>query len=528
MRHPANARGSQNAIELLIGPGVATRPLPSAAARHFDAGLRALAREALPEAVRHWRDAVRIAPQHPECHAALGLAAARAGDAATALHALRNATTLAPSARATWRLRADCALLLGANSDAFEALRQLVRIDPDDMDALGSLGALYRQADEPAAALRALHRVLERNPRDVRALSNTALVFLDLGEFTMAQGAARAAIAIDPHHRDAKWNLALLELLHGDFERGWASHECRAPLRVLEASTRAYQEPRWHGEALDGALYIWPEQGLGDVMQFVRFVPEAAQRVGARGRTMVAVPAPLLELVRASLPHTIDVLDADAPPPAFVAHVPLLSLPYAMQLGDRLGSELVPYLHPSGTRPRVLDELLPHTRSHALRVGIVWAGQPRHSNDRNRSMSFELIHELADLPGIDLLALQKGVGEDVLEAWNQARQQAGRRTIPPLASHCHSFADTAHAVAQLDLVITVDTAVAHLAGAMGRETWVLIPFIPDWRWQIERDDSPWYPHARLFRQPKTGDWASVVGQVSTALREKIAHTRLAA
>lgn len=528
MRNPAPARGSQAAIDLLIGPGVATRPLPPAAARHFDAGLRALVREALDEAVQQWRAAVRLAPQHVECHAALGLAAARRGDASTAIEALSTATSLAPAARSLWRLRADCALLLGANSDAFEALRRLVQLNPDDMDALGSLGALYRQADQPVAALRALHRVLERDPTDARALSNSALVFLDLGEFAMAQEAARAALACDPTRGDARWNLALLELLHGDFDRGWASHECREPLRVLESSTRAYREPRWDGEPLSGTLYIWPEQGLGDTMQFVRFVPEAARRVGPGGRVILAVPAPLLALVRASLPTSIEVVDVDAALPAFDAHRSLLSLPHAMQLGHHLGADRVPYLRTTGAVPPGLEAALPSRRSHALRVGLVWAGQPRHANDRNRSMTLETLIGLADLPGLELFALQKGAGEDALERCNASRQSAGRSVITPLAPHCQSFADTAHAVARLDLVITVDTAVAHLAGAMGRETWVLLPFVPDWRWQIGRTDSPWYPHTRLFRQPVAGAWDQVIHAVAAALQQRVALHRQAA
>jgi Flp pilus assembly protein TadD len=528
MHQPAPDRGASTAIDILIGPGVATRPLPSAAARRFDAGLRALARDAVVDAVRHWRDAARLAPRHAECHAALGLAASRAGDTTTALEALRTATTLAPHAPSLWRLRSDCALLLGANSDAFDALRELLRLDPDNMDALGNLGALYRQAGEPMHALHALHRVLAHHPSDVRALSNTALVFHDLGEFAMARDAAAAALALDPQHADAQWNLALMQLLHGDFDSAWASHESRAPLRVLEQSTRAYREPRWHGRALVGTLFLWPEQGLGDVMQFVRFVPEAARRVAPHGRVVLAVPAPLVALIRTSLPSAIEVIDADSTPPAFDAQLSLLSLPHVMELGHQLGAEQVPYLRASGPLPSTLDQVLPPQRSSALRVGIVWAGQPRHANDRNRSMPLDVIGGLADLPGVDLFALQKGAGESALAEWNANRTRVGAPIITPLAPQLHSFADTAHAVSRLDLVIAVDTAVAHLAGAMGVETWMLIPFVPDWRWQIARTDSPWYPRTRLFRQPAAGAWEPVLQSVVATLRERVAMRRRAA
>jgi tetratricopeptide (TPR) repeat protein len=528
MHHPAPHRGATSAIELLVGPGVPESPLAPAAQRAFRAGLRAFARDDARGARRYWQDAARLAPHAPEVAAALGIAAARTGDADAARAALREATRLAPDALALWRLRADTALLAGANSDAFEAFLELVRRAPDDAEALGNLGALYREAGEPLMALKALNRALSLDPSSARTLSNTALAFHDLGEFAMAREAAAAAVARDPAYGNAHWNLALMDLLHADFVRGWAGHEQRESVRVLEQTTRRYGAPRWDGQPLDGTLFLWPEQGLGDQLQFVRFVPDVLDRLGPTGRLVVATPTPLVALFRAALPDTVTVLAADAEPPAFAAHAPLMSLPFVLGLAGRVRGDAVPYLHPVGVVPDALDAVLPEDGDERLRIGFVWAGQPKHLNDRNRSTTLETIAPLFDLPGVDAYSLQKGVGEDRIAPFNAQRAQEGRPGITPLGHLLGDFTHTAHAVARLDLVITVDTSIAHLAGAMGRAVWLLIPFVPDWRWQLARADSPWYPSARLFRQEARGAWGPVIARVAHAITSRTVAGRRAA
>jgi hypothetical protein len=319
-----------------------------------------------------------------------------------------------------------------------------------------------------------------------------------------------------------------MELLHGDFTRGWASHEQRAPVRRLEQTTRHYAVPRWDGAPLTGALLLWPEQGLGDFLQFVRFVPDVVQRAGPAARVVLATPTPLRALVRAALPDSIEVIDADDAPPPIAAHAPLLSLPFLLDLGASLRAERVPYLHRTGTPPAVLDTLLPEAQAEPLRVGFVWAGQPRHLNDRNRSTTLETLEPLMDIPGIQPFSLQKGAGEDRIPAFNALRQSAGKSPLIALGHTFESFADTAHAISRLDLVITVDTAVAHLAGAMGCAVWLLIPFVPDWRWQIGRSDSPWYGSVRLFRQTARGDWSAVITAAAQALAARTPRARQAA
>jgi hypothetical protein len=255
---------------------------------------------------------------------------------------------------------------------------------------------------------------------------------------------------------------------------------------------RAWSTPRWNGEVLPGQrLLIWAEQGLGDTLQFARY----ARLLARAGADVVLEVQPSLErLVRESLPD-VEVIAYGQSIPDHDAQVPLLSLP--LILGTRLGSipADVPYLSADPERVRAWAERL-GPPGGMRRVGLVWAGNREHKNDRRRSLEPDLLRPLAELPSIEWL-----------------RVQPGATPRPPLemvdrTAELADFADTAALLMQLDLVITVDTSVAHLAGALGRPVWIMLPYEPDWRWLLERTESPWYPTARLFRQARPGDWSS--------------------
>jgi hypothetical protein len=297
-------------------------------------------------------------------------------------------------------------------------------------------------------------------------------------------------------------------LLLGDYERGWAEYEWR--WRTGEMHLPSFAQPRWDGAPLGGrTVLLYAEQGLGDALQFVRYAPLVRQR---GGRVIVACRAPLLRLL-AGCAGIDRLADQAGDLPAFDVYAPLLSLPHL--LGTTLATvpAAVPYLHAD---PALVERWRGELAAGpAFRVGIGWQGSPLHPADRRRSVPVSFFRPLAAVPGVRLYSLQKGTGAEQLGGPH------GRFPAEDLSPRLADFADTAAVMKNLDLVITVDTALAHLAGALGLPVWVALPFAPDWRWLTGRDDSPWYPTARLFRQPRAGAWAEVFGALAAELRRLV-------
>jgi hypothetical protein len=270
----------------------------------------------------------------------------------------------------------------------------------------------------------------------------------------------------------------------------------------------------WEGERLDGkTILLQSEQGFGDAIQFFRYVPAVAEH---GGRIVLRVERAVVRLA-ASLPGSIVIKPADARLPPFDVWCPLMSLPHI--LGTRVDSipAALPYL---GTRRGIAERQQRNLAGMTgLRAGLAWAGSARHVNDLRRSIGLERLRPLLEVPGVSWASLQVGP-----RAADLADLPAG--TIADLSGRLTDFAETAGAIANLDLVITIDTAVAHVAGAIGKPVWIMLPFSPDWRWMLERDDSPWYPTMRLYRQPRPGDWDDVLARVAVDLRERVAaHAR---
>jgi hypothetical protein len=339
-------------------------------------------------------------------------------------------------------------------------------------------------------------------------LHNKLQALLNLLRVREAGELARHAAALYPDDADLRWNLAVAQLLLGDFDAGFAAHEARwqaagfgsRPVAAIEA------RPRWSGrESLrGGTILLFAEQGLGDSIQFLRYVP----LVAAQAREVWLQVPPALASLAAGMAPNCRLLAAGEPWPEFDWQCPLLSLPHAFRtrLADVPAS--IPYLHANDLQVQQWQARLP--ADGRRRVGIVWSGNPGHGNDRNRSIALGLFRQLAAEPCL-FVSLQPQVRESdraALAAWPG---------LLDLGPQLNDFADTAALLATLDLVITVDTSVAHLAGALGRPVWVLLPYCPDWRWLLERTDSPWYPTARLYRQPARGDWAPVLAAVRADL-----------
>jgi len=350
----------------------------------------------------------------------------------------------------------------------------------------------------------------EPRPTQVTSLADVAALTADARAIEAAVVEAirefEQAIAAEPKFAEAHWNLGLALLTLGELPRGWREYEWRLQCQPFgdDGLNLAGVTP-WRGEPLAGrTLLVRREQGAGDTAQFLRFLPGLCDR-GAR--VLLHVRPEMAALARSVDPRA-ELVDPAAPLPAPDYYVNLLSLPRWLEVTLDVLPGPMPYLHADPARSE-------HWRSRLAgypgrRIGLVWGGNPKHKNDRNRSCPLAVFKPLLDLPGISWFSLQKG---------DPARQLAelDRSGIIDLGSDLKDFADTAAVLDNLDLLITVDTSVAHVAGALGRPAWVMIPKAPDWRWLLDREDSPWYPSLRLFRQEGVSGWHGVRDRIAEAL-----------
>jgi len=341
------------------------------------------------------------------------------------------------------------------------------------------------------------------------------------GEIDEALAVSHRAVALDPDQPQARYNHALFLLMNGDLEKGFAEYQWGRKCKTSSHSYPTYSEPEWQGEALCGrTLLLFAEYGLGDALHFVRYLPMAA----AMGGSIVLLVQPALVPPLRMMPG-VTVVARGEPLPPFDLQLPLMSV--ARVFGTTLDTipAAVPYLHPDPAklalwRSALDDATLDGTTlgdttlgdATPLKVGVVWAGNPRHSGDRQRSLSAEAVLPRLVTPGVQLYNLQK----EPRPADVPVLAELGADIID-LAPALGDFADTAAAIGALDLVIAVDTSVAHLAGALGRPVWVLLPHALDWRWLRDREDSPWYPTMRLFRQHKPQAWEGVLARASCEL-----------
>jgi hypothetical protein len=335
------------------------------------------------------------------------------------------------------------------------------------------------------------------------AYNNLGLTQVEYGDREAAARSYEEALRLKPDYADAHLNRALLWLLLGDFERGWPEYEWRWRCRGFPKP--AFRQPAWDGSPLQGrTILLHAEQTLGDTLQFIRYAPLVRQR---GGKGLLVVPPPLLSLL-ARCPGVDGLAAQGSPLPDFDIHAPLLSLPGLFRTTLATIPAEVPYL---AADPQLVERWRREEDrlTGAFRVGLVWQGPSKHQWDRQRSLPLERFEPLARLPGVRLFRLQPGPGAE------QLRSIGERFPVIDLGSRLDpaSFEDMAAVMASLDLIISVDSDLAHLAGALGRPVWLLLPFAPDWRWLLGREDSPWYPTMRLFRQKEPGNWDGVVDAV---------------
>jgi tetratricopeptide (TPR) repeat protein len=385
-------------------------------------------------------------------------------------------------------------------------------LNPADPLTCNNIGNALQSLGRQEEAVGWFDKALELRPNFEMALNNKGHSLTQLYRFDEAFEIYHGLKRSGANTPEAEWNLSLLQMLTGDFEAGWAGREARWNMPSHSFAYPKFSQAMWLGkESIEGkTVLVRADEGLGDSIQFARYVPMVAAR-GAR--VILAVAAPVYPLLSGLTGVSQCIPLSAGPPPAFDLHCPMSSLPLAF--GTRLEtipSEISYLPPPSEDRIRAWQERLgPHDK---LRVGLVWSGNPAHKNDHNRSLPLQALSRLLEAD-VHFVSLQKDPKADDKSFLRE------RADIVDLTEHLTDFSETAALVSCLDLVITVDTSVAHLAAALGRPTWILLPYVPDYRWLLDRDDSPWYPTVRLFRQTETRDYADVLDRVRTALQTLI-------
>ena len=514
----------------------------------------------LAEAEAIYRQILAVDPRHADAMHLLGVLAGQAGRHDAAADLIGKAVALAPHfALAHFNLAT--ALNEGGRRDAaIAACRRTLELQPGHAEAHFLLGTLLMKKEQPAEAAAAYRRTLELKPDYAEAHNNLSVALRDQGHDDEAMAACRRAIQIKPDYalahfnvgnalRDqnntdeamaayrraleiqpdlpaVKWNYSQLLLLRGDFERGWPLYEARLDARIhgaskiFGASQGGFHQPVWGGGPLDGRrILLRAEQGFGDTLQFVRYAPLVAQR----GGRVILECQPGLKSLLTSVENVSQIIERGEPLPALDLHCPMMSLPLAF--GTRLATipAGIPYLRADARKAAQWRGRLEQRENslgkgnapqrRALKIGLVWAGSTRPDQptatalDRRRSIALSRLAPLAAVPGTLFVSLQKGASA------KQAQTPPEGMALADWTDELHDFSDTAALVEALDLVISVDTAVAHLAGALGKPVWLLNRFDTCWRWMLERGDSPWYPTLRQFRQPGFMEWDPVIAEV---------------
>lgn len=432
----------------------------------------------------------------------------RVGEAENLLDDILSA---APDTAPALNLKAVLLFRTNRNEAAVALMERAVGLAPDAAAFRRNLCPIYERVGRYDDALRVGRQAIDVDRYDLQTLHNLALIHYRRLELDDSIACARRALAIDPSAPGPHLQLAETLLLKGEFAEGWDEYEWRYRTDGAALPLPSNDRPQWDGTPLPGkTLLLIADQGFGDSIQFCRYVPWVRERCAD---VIVAADRTLHPLIRQVGPG-VKTVDRWEECPSFTAYCPLSGLPRLHRTRLHTIAGPAAYLRADAERTGSwrarLDGLIqPRTR----RVGIVWAGRPTHNNDANRSIKLTELGPIAEMDGITLVSLQKGSGQREIAAY------FGRAPLLNAAAMVADFADTMAVIEALDLVVAVDTAVAHLAGAMGKPVWIMLPYAPDWRWLLDRNDSPWYPTARLFRQARAGDWSTLVRLVAESLSQ---------
>ncbi|MCF2972590.1 tetratricopeptide repeat protein [Synechococcus sp. Nb3U1] len=489
----------------------------------------------LDAAIDHYRQALKLNSRHVDALNNLGVALWEQGRQSVAIQHYQKALTLKPDhANAKTNLEeviaayraalaqdpnhADAhnnlAVALFAQNNLQEALhhyQEAIRLRPEFPQAHQNAGVVLWSLNRVEEAITHLRRAIALKSDYADAYNVLGVAYHSQGNLLPAIACFEQAFALDPNCVSAPWNRSLALLSSGDLKQGFAEYEWRWKQEGIPP--RTFAQPLWDGSDLTGkTILLYAEQGLGDTIQFIRYVPQVAEM---GGRVIVECQEVLVELFQ-GIPGIAQLIARGKPLPEFDVHAPFLSLPHLLGTTLETIPTHTPYLQVPKDKTLKLEELDPLLAEGdpVLKVGIVWAGNPDHKGDRFRSTKLEHFQPLLGIPGVRFYSLQKGPKESELKTLPEGE-------VFDLAPHIQDFADTACLIQQLDLIITVDTSVGHLAGALGKPVWLLLSYSPDWRWLRERKDSPWYPTHQLYRQPSMGDWQSLFQELSQSLTNHV-------
>ncbi len=472
-------------------------------------------RGACEEAIANYEQAIRLDAGFAEAYGNLGGVLREKGRFKEAIAACRRATQLKPDYVEAYGHLGISLYEQGCYDEAMENFERAIQLKPDCADSYSNLGGVLVKQNQLEEAISACRRAIRLKPDFAEAYNNLGIALFNKGLYAEAIENFDQAIEVKPDYVGAYMNRAFTFLLKGDFKRGWKDYCWR---RKAESEKTVYphryQVPLWDGSPFAGSrLLVHYEQGAGDNIQCVRYLP----LVKSHGGTVIfETPKSLSGLLREfdGIDELVEASCEGKPPSVeFDFYIPLMDLPRVFGTALETIPADVPYLYADTAKVRYWQKRLAEP---GFKVGIVWAGSARHKNDYNRSCPLKHFAPLADIPGVQLYGLQKGPPAA------QVEQVADKMSVVNLGEEFEDFTDTAAVIENMDLIISVDTSVLHLVGAMAKPAWALIPFVPDWRWLLDRRDNPWYPTARLFRQKRRGDWQGVLTRAAAELRALVA------
>ncbi len=474
---------------------------------HKNLGIAYRNQQRIADAIQCFQNALSFDSAHIECHVYLADLFVDCQRHAEAVVNYQTAVMLNPNLAEVHNNLAIALKHQARYDEALDAQQKAIALRPDNINFQTNLASILQAQGNLKEAVACCQQVVTLAPDNATHYYNLACVLRDQGALTEAIANNNQALDINPQFPEAHWNQAICTLMNGDFQQGWSHFQWRRQVPHQYQYPHHHPEALWQGDPFDGRLFIHCEQGLGDAIQFIRYLPQV-KALG--GHVTVGMWDALVRLCThfPGVDRLIPLSWHQPPDIECDLHCSLLDLPSLFTTNSETIPQTVPYLKAD---PQKIEQTKDHFTGPGLKVGLAWAGSARHANDANRSMPLDCLAPLADLESLRLYSLQKDT-RDI-----RIKNQLKDFDIIDLAGYLTDFTDTAAVVAHLDLVITVDTALLHLAGAMGIPTWGLIPYCPDWRWMLGRTDSPWYPSLTLFRQSDPGDWQGVVQRVVDAL-----------
>jgi len=465
------------------------------------------------EAIDSYKQAVALDPGYADAYNNLAIALGMQGLFEEAIGNYRQALQIEPTLVDALYNLANILQGQGLHAEAIVNYRQAIQLRPDYAEAYNNLSRSLKEFGQFGEAIESCRRSIALRPEMAEAYNNMGLLLRGQGRHSEAITNFEEAIRLKPDYANAHWNYSLALLASGRYAEGWKEYQWRRQTDIEAIlDSQRHESSTWDGSSFEGKrLLIRYEQGMGDNIQFVRYAP----LVKARGGTVIfETLKPLLGILRGfdGIDELVEASRDGKPTAQFDLHAFILDLPGILGTTVETIPANVPYLRADKAKVECWRNKL---AGDCLKVGIVWAGSARHTNDRNRSCNLSRFAPLSKIEGVRLYGLQKGA------AAAQIEQVAGMMEVANLGGQFEDFADTAAVIESLDIVVSVDTAVLHLAGAMGKKVWALLPFEADWRWMLDRQDSPWYPTMSLFRQTQAGDWEGLFKRVADELETAV-------